>query len=48
MQIGGRVVPGDCAPETPTDPDVQNYRIRLFGSRLCYVTGEEMCGSGSG
>ncbi len=25
-----RVVPGDFSPGTPTDPDVQNYRIRFL------------------
>ena len=36
-------------PETPTDPDVRNYRIRLFGARIRYVTEAERrrgCGSG--
>jgi len=28
----GRVVPGDCSPGTPTDPDVQISRIRFFVS----------------
>ena len=32
---------------TPADPDMQVSRIRLFGSRLCYVRGERMCGSGT-
>jgi hypothetical protein len=40
---------GDCSPEAPTDPDVRNSRIRLFGPRLCYVTVEgRMRGCGSG
>ena len=26
----GRVAPGDCSPGAPTDPDVQNYRIRFL------------------
>jgi hypothetical protein len=46
--IRGRVASGDCSPEAPTDPDMRIFRIRLFGSRLRYVTGEEMCGCGSG
>jgi CRP-like cAMP-binding protein len=45
----GRVVSGDCSPETPTEPDVRNYRIRLFGSRLRYaMIAGRMCGCGSG
>jgi hypothetical protein len=41
--------PRGLLPEAPTDPDVRNSRIRLFGSRLRYVTGEErMRGCGSG
>jgi hypothetical protein len=36
-------------PETPTDPDVRNCRIRLFGTRFHYVTGaERMRGCGKG
>src|SRR5271154_5197248 len=27
--VGGRVAPGRCRPEAPTDPDVQISRIRL-------------------
>src|ERR1700682_3079751 len=30
--------PRELHPEAPTDPDVRISRIRLFGSRLCYVT----------
>ncbi len=26
----GRVAPGDCSPGAPTDPYVQNYRIRFL------------------
>ena len=40
---------GDRSPEAPTDPDVRNYRIRLFSARLRYVTGAERirgCGNG--
>jgi hypothetical protein len=34
---------------TPADPDVRNYRIRLFGTRLRYVTGAgRMRGRGKG
>ena len=29
---------GGLPPEAPTDPDVRNSRLRLFGPRLCYVT----------
>jgi len=29
-----RVAPGSCLPGAPTDPDVRNYRIRLFESRV--------------
>jgi hypothetical protein len=36
----GRVASGDCSPEAPTDPDMQIFRIRLFGSRLRYVMAE--------
>ena len=32
----GRVASG-LLPEAPTDPDVRNSRIRLFGPRLRYV-----------
>ena len=48
-QMDGRVAPGNCSPEAPTDPDVRDYRIRLFGPRFRYVTVEERirgCGSG--
>jgi hypothetical protein len=44
----GRVTPGDCSPEVPTDPDMRNCRIRLFSTRLRYLAGERMCGCGSG
>jgi hypothetical protein len=45
----GRVAPGNCFPEAPTDPDVRDYRIRHFGPRLRYVTVEgRMRGCGSG
>jgi hypothetical protein len=40
---------GESIPEAPTDPDVRNYRIRLFSTRLRYVTGAKRirgCGSG--
>jgi hypothetical protein len=48
-QLSGRVAPEDCAPEAPTDPDVQIFRIRLFGPRLRYATmAGRMRGSGSG
>jgi hypothetical protein len=40
--------PRESLPEAPADPDVRISRIRLFGSRLRYVTGDEMCGCGSG
>jgi hypothetical protein len=41
--------PRELLPEAPTDPDVRNSRIRLFGSRLRYVTGEvRRRGFGSG
>ena len=33
-----RVVPGGCPPGTPTDPDMQNYRIRFLWLRLCFAT----------
>jgi hypothetical protein len=47
--MGGRVASGNCSPEAPTDPDVRDYRIRLFGARFRYVTVEErMRGCGSG
>lgn len=36
-RINCRVAPGRCFPGAPTDPDVRNSRIRLFGSRLRYV-----------
>jgi hypothetical protein len=29
-QSWGRVAPGDCSPGAPTDPDVQDYRIRFL------------------
>ncbi len=28
--VSGRVAPGDCSPGAPTDPDVQDYRIRFL------------------
>ena len=41
--------PRGLRPEAPTDPDVRISRIRLFGPRLRYVTGEvRMRGWGSG
>ena len=46
--IRGRVASGDYSPKAPADPDERDYRIRLFGARFRYVTGEEMCGWGSG
>ena len=49
MPVVGRVAPGNCSPEAPTDPDVQISRIRLFGPRLRYVMVEKrMRGCGSG
>src|SRR5882724_506414 len=43
-QVGGlhhlsfaRVAAGGCPPAAPTDPDVQNSRIRLFGTRIRYA-----------
>jgi hypothetical protein len=45
----GRVVSGDCSPETPTEPDVQIFRIRLFSPRFRYATfAGRMRGSGNG
>ena len=35
---GRRVAPGRCLPGAPTDPDVQNYRIRLFKKQVCYAS----------
>lgn len=47
--LSGRVAPGNCSPEAPTEPDVQIARIRLFGPRLRYVTvAGRMRGCGSG
>ena len=46
---GGVGSPRGLLPEAPTDPDVRISRIRLFGPRLRYVTGEVRrrgCGSG--
>jgi hypothetical protein len=45
-----RVAPGGHPPGAPTDPDVRDYRIRLFGARTCYAgsTRLESCGRGSG
>ena len=31
-----QVGPGGCPPRPPTDPDVRDYRIRLFEVRLRY------------
>ena len=31
------MAPGDCSPGAPTDPDVQNSRIRLFGTWVRYA-----------
>ena len=43
------MAPGDCSPGAPTDPDVRNYRIRLFEKRVCYVSlSLRMEGRGSG
>jgi hypothetical protein len=40
---------GELLAEAPTDPDVRISRVRLFGSRLCYVTEEvRRRGVGSG
>jgi hypothetical protein len=33
----GRVAPGRCLPGAPTDPDVRNYRIRLFEAGFRYA-----------
>jgi len=30
VAVLGRVAPGDCSPGAPTDPDVQDYRIRFL------------------
>ena len=46
--IRHRVASGDCSPKAPADLDERDYRTRLFGARLRYVTGREMCGWGSG
>jgi uncharacterized protein (UPF0276 family) len=32
-----RVAAGGCPPAAPTDPDVQNSRIRIFGTRIRYA-----------
>jgi hypothetical protein len=32
-----RVAPGGCPPGAPTDPDVRDYRIRLFVTRVRYA-----------
>jgi hypothetical protein len=37
-QIDGRVASEDYSSEAPTEPDVQVFRIRLFGSRFRYAT----------
>ncbi len=44
-----RVAPVDC-PGAPTDPDMRDYRIRLFDARARYAgrTRLESCGFGSG
>jgi hypothetical protein len=42
IRVPGRMMVGSprgLLPEA-TDPDVRNSRIRLFGPRLRYVTGE--------
>src|SRR6516162_3844354 len=41
----GRVVSGDCSPETPTDPDMQVFRIRLFSSRFATQRLQDGCGA---
>ncbi len=33
----GRVGEGDCSPPPPTDPDMQDYRIRLLAWKIRYV-----------
>jgi hypothetical protein len=43
----GRVAPGRCLPGAPTDPDVRDYRIRLFETGIRYVTRSGL-GFGSG
>ena len=45
-----RVAAGGCPPAAPTDPDVQNSRIRLFGTRIRYAgkEGRRMRARGSG
>jgi len=45
----GRVAPVNC-PGAPTDPDVRDYRIRLFSARARYAGRArlESCGPGSG
>ena len=42
-----RVAPGDCSPGAPTDPDVQNYCIRLVRVRARYVNPRVILGVGS-
>jgi hypothetical protein len=48
------VAPGGFPPGAPTDPDVRDYRIRLFDLRVRYVPrgptmkARVMDGSGSG
>jgi len=44
----GRVALGSCPPRAPTDPDVRNYRIRLFEQRLRYELRWRITTSGSG
>lgn len=48
-EFKSRVGRRSCLRRPPTDPDVQNSRIRLFGSRVCYVAYRcTMRGCGSG
>jgi hypothetical protein len=45
----GRVAPGGCPPGAPMDPDVRDYRIRLFDVCVRYEMYEcTMRGLGSG
>ena len=32
-----RVALGDCSPKAPTDPDVRDYRFRLFATWIRYA-----------
>ncbi len=34
------MAPGDCSPGAPTDPNVRNSRIRLFGSWVRHTTAD--------